>query len=152
MSDKKAEAEIKRLINENEEWLSYYGAVTPRTHDAFLSNIYANFPCVKYVEYYIPTDDAISEIQMILYIDVIAWLTNSNTIDKLLKFIPILKFVNNKKLEELLDVLPYLGIAFIADKRLFLESGIKSLAAKALEGYDIKIHIRRWKKGTPKVQ
>lgn len=152
MADEKSEAELKRLINESEEWLSAYGAVTPRTHDAFLSNVYGNFPCVKYVEYYIPKDDAITQIKMILHIDVIEWLTSSRTVDRLRKLLPPVRFISNEKLEELLDVLPYVDFNFVKERRMHMEDGVKALAAKVLDGYDIDIIVKRWKPGTPKAQ
>ncbi len=144
-------AELKKLMNENESWLGRYGVVTPKTHDDLLLNIYSNFPCVKYVEYYLPKDVDLLEVHIILHLDIPLWLTNSSNISKALGFLP-LKLLSNDKLEKFMDILPNADLPLISSKKEYLIGGVDDLVSNVMKDYKVLITLKRWKKGTKEMQ
>jgi len=138
-------------MNENESWLGRYGVVTPKTHDDLLLNIYSNFPCVKYVEYFLPKDTEILEIHIIVHLDILTWLTNSDNLSKAFRFLPI-KLLSNEKLEKLMDILPNVDLPLISSKKAQLIEGIEDLVSNVMREYKVIITLKRWKKGVKEIQ
>jgi len=65
-SKKKALSELESLFIAGDAWLMKYGIVSPIAHNNIVTNLYMNFPQVKYLEYFLDTENR--KVEVVLYI------------------------------------------------------------------------------------
>lgn len=69
MDEKKTLESLDQLFAAGEAWLRKYGVVTNIAHNAIVTNLYVNFPKVRYLEYFLPQDVSRNrKVWVILYV------------------------------------------------------------------------------------
>lgn len=106
--DKKTSDSLAEIFASGEAWLRKYGIVSSIAHNSIVSNLYVNFPKVRYLEYFIPDDSSKRRVWVILYV-------------------PTWKLLFTKKERMIDEVIDFLR--------------------EYLDGYDIKVELKRYKKG-----
>ena len=72
--------DIKKLFAAGDAWLMKYGIVSPIMHNNIVLNLYAQFPEIKYLEYFLPQDeDDKRELHLVIHLTTLRCLfTNTN--------------------------------------------------------------------------
>lgn len=69
MTDEKdAVEELGQLFSAGDAWLRKHGMVTSIQHNSIVSNLYVNFPKVRYLEYFLPEDGTNRKVWVRLYV------------------------------------------------------------------------------------
>jgi hypothetical protein len=83
--DKQKNLEIlQKVLEEGDKWLLDHGVVSDLTHNAIVTGIYANYPVVQYVDYYMDKDQKVIDLNLYIGFWRLLWLTLTRRRDALL--------------------------------------------------------------------
>jgi hypothetical protein len=57
---------LRNVLQDSDSWLMKYGMITPQKHNAVIIDLYAVFPRIKLLEYYVDPDNR--RLELILYL------------------------------------------------------------------------------------
>ena len=154
-SDDKDLKNVEKVLAAGDAWLRKYGVVSDYAHNNIILNIRAAFhPIVQDLEYLIDPNNEKKVIDLTLYVDVKELLLNGKGkyLNTLTKFIPdFTMFLNKdrqKKLDDLLDVLPNSDVPVFNKAKGELITNVREMLSEYLTDFDITIRLKRFKEKT----
>lgn len=152
----KDQKQLEQIFSEGDAWLRKYGAISPIAHNNIVSNIYMNFPQVRYLEYDVKSEeDRILDVTVFVGLEYLVSPKHGHLLQKASELIPALKFFNSKrqeKIQEVLDLVPGMEIPIVHENVENLKSDVKFLLLEYLPNFDITVNVERHRKGMKKIQ
>lgn len=89
MDNQKTVEDLDQLFAAGDAWLRKFGIVSPIAHNAVVLNLYAAFPKVKYLEYFLPEDGSRRKVWVILYVPLLKLLfvNRNKMVDDVIEFL-----------------------------------------------------------------